>query len=412
MVDRERAYSRSPNRRWIQWLLFLLVASEVVAPYRIFILNLQEILFICMLIVSFFSITLKPKFYSHEVTIGTFVIISIIYLLTITPLTEVPSRHASSIPQVSKTLLIFLMILYWTRDKITFRMIWRALIVVGVVGVVGAGMKSVLNIGLNMPDIKYSPHSHRLEGVGLGISLPRTTGFLGSMGNYGSFVTATSLLVTAGLHRGVKKQFPFIAKFWWAGVVLVVVSLLFSQSRSGVAAAAVGYASFLFLSVLLTGGWSRHLLWVIMLSIALLGFTYGNEIWSSLVGMSERNIGIRMQMNWIGIDLLTDRPLTGWGLGYPLKTYNFAIHNAFLKLGASTGTIPMVSYMALSILSLKAGLSVIWSKHPVRMPLTIALLSSMLAILTELFFYGGVFHHSLFIITGLILALRYKALFA
>jgi O-antigen ligase len=145
------------------------------------------------------------------------------------------------------------------------------------------------------------------------------------------------------LEGGLSRRYQ---RFLWLAVSLDLVVLLLTFSRGGW----VTLLAFMLVFVLLRARAPSRSLWLAMLIIALVAAPLAATV---LVQINPASVFYRLALQKLGVEVMTEHPLTGTGLGtfryLPQNRFHEPTHSIYLQIGADAGIPPLVAFLWLGL---------------------------------------------------------------
>lgn len=291
-----------------------------------------------------------------------------------------PVPHVQYMVMLMGAMAVFGMCLVFVHDRKILEYVCIGLVVSAVVSVAGAAVQGTLGVA------GVFPSSVDRSRIG---DIPRVVGFIVTHGLFAQIVGAGSLIAFSGI-LPTRGRRLFSRKIALLGVVMSVVGIVFSQSRSQMVATAGGFAMFALLSTLYLRGWRRGLL-VAVIAVGALGLSIVIvPLAMTLIAMSPINVVRRFEGYDAAIDLIRRYPVTGVGRFAFIEMVGgeHVLHNTFLSVGVSTGIPGMVMLFVLMSVATVRGFRRVLRRDDLT-PLAIGLLSSFGAIFVAANLYDG-----------------------
>jgi len=312
------------------------------------------------------------------------------------------SGHIRFLVPLTGAIITFAVFIFWIRDKRNFITITNALVVLGYVAISGAIVQGIFGFDAIFPDITGT---YRFEGVGSDI--PRSVGFFLSYGYYGSVIEVAVFLGLIGLFKN--SQTVSSTRIRAIGAILIsVLAVLFSQSRSGIAATCSGYMVFAVLTAMYLRGWRRYLLLSTVVVLFLALYPVLASVMNWLVLLAPAGVHNRLANFDLALAIIPNHLIGGVGY-YAFQQITGSeriLHNSFLVLIMATGIPGMLVFASLLYLAIYRGIRCVL-KRDERSPLAIALLAGLSAILVEMCLYSGLNVPIFWIVLALLMNLPY-----
>jgi len=291
-----------------------------------------------------------------------------------------PVPHIQYMVTLMGAMAVFTMCLVFVHDRKILEYVCIGLLVSAVLAVAGAATQGTLGVTGVFPS---SVDRSRISDI------PRVVGFIVTHGLFAQIVAAGSLIAFSGV-LPTRGRRLFSRKIALLGVVMSVVGIVFSQSRSQMVATAAGFATFALLSTLYLRGWRRGLLVTVIVVGALALSIVIVPIAMTLIAMSPINVVRRFEGYDAGIDLIRRYPVTGVGRYAFIEMVGgeHVLHNTFLSVGVSIGIPGMAVLFVLMCLATVRGFRRVLRRDDLT-PLAIGLLSSFAAIFVAANLYDG-----------------------
>lgn len=392
-------------------VIYLIVALSVFVEIRInadpFNINATNILLITCLFITLYHI-LRQGQIRENIAVMLFLGLSFLLFSSFSLRVEAGEglSHMRSIVTLTKGVMVIFLISYWLTEYNDVRKVARAFILAGVLAFLGAFIQGTM--GISNESIFFEDTLRgvkRLNNLGINLPIQRAPGFLGGYGLLGVYIETAALLSAIGFLRHGRRQ-GMSLPLAIVGVVLAIMGLLVSQSRSGLVATVVGYSVFYTLTTLV---YSRYtFMRMALLAVLSAGLIYfWLDIWSTISSLNRNSIAARIDGYVAALEALKQNPMLGIGFSnMKIKlSYYRAIHNSYLNLLTGGGLLSFVLYLYFKVKAIKGGVLCLKASDP-RAPLAIGLLSALAAAVVEcLLWGGGVFATAVFIIIGLLISL-------
>jgi hypothetical protein len=313
------------------------------------------------------------------------------------------TEHIRLVITLTKGATVLLVITYWVGEYVDLKKISDGLVWAGVIAFLGVLAQSYSGFGGGLFAGRVIPS--RLPEVGLNLGVYRSSGFLGGYGLLGIYLESAALLSAIGFLSHGRRQ-GWTIGFAVLGVVVAFVGLLCSQSRSGLVATLVGYGVFYTLATLVYSQFSVVRMVPIVLIIGAMIYAW-TELMEFLIGVHKNAVVGRVKGYWAAAKAIGRDPILGVGFSNmePKLNYYRSVHNSYLNLFAGGGGVAFALYVYLNWKATKEGVLCLKASDP-RAPLAIGLLSALSAAMVECMFWGGgAFATTVFILLGLLIAL-------
>jgi putative inorganic carbon (HCO3(-)) transporter len=134
--------------------------------------------------------------------------------------------------------------------------------------------------------------------------------------------------------------------FVWMVVSLDLVVLLLTFSRGGW----VTLLAFMVVFVLLRAKAPSRTVWLAMLVVILIAAPLVATV---LVRINPASVSFRLSLQKLGVEVMTEHPLTGTGLGtfrqLPQNRFKQPSHSTYLQIGADAGIPALIAYLMLGL---------------------------------------------------------------
>ncbi|MEX2229322.1 MAG: O-antigen ligase family protein, partial [Dehalococcoidia bacterium] len=291
-----------------------------------------------------------------------------------------PIPHISFMVTLTGAVAVFTMSVIFADDRKMLDYVCRGLFVSALVATAGAAVQGTLGGAGIFPS--------QIDRSRIG-DIPRVVGFIVTHGLYAQLVAGGALIAFSGVlpTRGPR---VFSRKVALLALVVSVVGIVFSQSRSQMLGTAAGFAVFALLSTLYLRGWRRGLLMTVIVLGAIGLSIVIVPLAMTLIAMSPINVVRRFEGYDVAIDLIRRYPVTGVGRYAFIEMVggDHVLHNTFLSVGVSTGIPGMVVLFVLMATATIRGFRGVLRRDDVT-PVAIGLLSAFTAIFVVANLYDG-----------------------
>ena len=193
----------------------------------------------------------------------------------------------------------------------------------------------------HVPILQPSPDVVRIGGV----SLLRLTATYFDPNYFALYLMGPIILgLFVGLEGRMSQRYR---TFVWSVVALDLVVLLLTFSRGGW----VTLLAFMAVFVLLRPKAPSRSLWLAMLVIALVAAPLVATV---LVRINPSSVFYRLALQKLGVEVMTEHPLTGTGLGtfrhLPQNPFAKPSHSIYLQIGADAGIPALIAYLLLGLI--------------------------------------------------------------
>jgi O-antigen ligase len=364
-------------------------------------LSVSNVLILTSVFLTILTIIFRAKIKKQEGYLA-FIFVLFLNVLLFAPSVQDTGAHISQVITIAKGASLVFVLVYWLDTYREVRTVVWTFAIAGGIAVAAAFAQGYLGLG---GDALATQHESRLETVGLGLDIPRSTGLLDSHGLYGSYVSTAALIMATGFIGARTPSGKKNRLLGWGGVLLSTAGVLMSQSRSGLLSVTVGAAAFYILSTYVYTGFTfRRSIPLILLAI-LFSFA-GIDLWHTLTEISERGVSERMLGYYLGLVAFLDSPIMGVGFGSIKKVIGLdtVIHNSFISILVQGGVLGLSVYVYFYWRAIRGAWSCLRADDR-RAPLAIALLSCLSAVLVEQSLYNGVAMGINYMLIGLSIAL-------
>lgn len=398
-IDRNRE-SRSIV---VNLFVFLICFSGVFDAYSLWGMSLLDFVISISSIFLLFSLLLRGKIYKKTLFVICVVVLAIFSMSFSLGGGEVLG-HMRKMLIVSKGLFVVVNLVYWVDSIYRVRVAIYGLVSAGVIAVGGAFLQGYLGVEwVSFAD--ETLNSSRIPSLGVGVDIPRSVGFVSSHGMYGSYVEAAGLILCIGFIGHAREKYNITIKTAIFGVLLLIIGVLMSQSRSGLVASLVGLFSVYILSIY---NYSTFLSFrSIPLFIVALGLIFiGVEAFTRLIEVGREAVSRRLLGYYVAFQAFVENPVTGVGFGdvKGVLGVDHIIHNTYLSIAAQGGMFSIATFLFIFAMAIYYGGQCL-DHVDYRAPIAIVLLSTLIAHVVELNLYNGASISITYIPVGLLIAL-------
>jgi len=379
----------------------LYIFSTVFSRYNLVAsFSLSDITFVTLLIFTCVHILIRNRIGKEIIILGWASVILIV-LMSASADTHPTVYNVNTTKILSKCLFSVIILAYWIDSKSKVRVISYSILISGMVALIGAFLQSY---AMPQSDIFIDrfrkSHQNRLKMSSLDLPFVRSTGFAGAFGSYGLFVLGSYYVLLSKYIFSKMKRIRSGIYLVFA-ILILLVGLLFSQSRSTFLAALVSTVILIFLYLTKNINEKNLLLTTGLLFIVPLSSYYIYEVLYNIgdIGLERRMYQYRSAIKnlhlapWLGIGFVDVENILGTSR---------VIHSSWLSVLTQGGVFSFLIYLSVLLYTLVCISSGLFGGD--RHIISALLVSAFVALMIQISTYNGTFVVTNYIYVGVLLS--------
>jgi len=379
----------------------LYIFSTVFSKYNLVAsFSLSDITFVALLIFTCVHVLLRKRIRREIITLG-WVSVILIVLMSASANIRPTAYNVDTTKVLSKCLFSVIILAYWVDSKSKVRIISYSVLISGIVTLVGGFLQSyaIPQSDIFIDSFRKS-HQNRLKTLGLNLPFVRSTGFAGAFGSYGSFILGSYYVLLSKYVFSRKKRVKS-GIYLVFSILIILVGLLFSQSRSTFLAALVSTVVLMLLYLAKNIDEKKLLLTTSLLFFVIPSSYYIYEMLYSIGGTGFER---RMYQYRNAIENLHLAPWLGIGfvdVENILETSQI-IHSSWLSVLTQGGIFSFLIYLSTLLYILVHISSGLFKDN--RHTTSALLVSAFVALMIQISTYNGTFVVTNYIYVGVLLS--------